>query len=247
MKKWLKYIGLAFIGFVILGIIAVASDDSKAKDKESLAKPVEIPYTIVTKDASSRQLTYRLTINERTDKSSLIEIARKLKEETGWKDELVCYFDIKTYSHGTAWASCGYLPRCEECKTDEDKEGDPVRFELLGVSRSLADSLQKFTLDTIQNKQLLCSYIEDAWRCKTQLYRVNNDASKLLMAQLFMNGHYLLKWLDLKQVNGQGRYYFKTDPDDEDINYILVDGQSKVINYLDREDKMWQSYAVQFE
>jgi hypothetical protein len=247
MKKWLKYIGFAILGFVILGIIAVASDDSKAEGKESTAQPVVIPYTIVSKDASSRQLTYRLTIDERADKSSLIEIARKLKEETGWKDELVCFFDIKAYSHSNAWASCSYLPRCEECKTDKDKEGDPVRFELIGVSRSLADTLQKFTLDTIENKQLVFSYIEDAWRCKTQLYKVNNDVSKLLMAQLFMDGRYLLKWLDRKQVNGQARYYFPIDPDDEDINYILVDTQSKVINYLDREDKIWQSYAVQFE
>jgi hypothetical protein len=245
MKKWLKYLGYAFLAFTILGVIAVATDTkAEGAGKTALAendKPAEIPFSIVNKDMSPRQITYRLTIDERTDKASIIEIARKLKLETGWKDELVCFFNINVYSASGAWASCAYLPACEECATDKDKDGNPVQFTLIGATPALADSLQRLSLDTIENKKFLCSYIEDMTRCKTELYTVSNNPSKLLKAQLFNNGGYLLEWLTLRVKGGEKRYYYNSE---DEINYLVVDQTSKLIHFRDGEDKTWQSLGI---
>jgi hypothetical protein len=246
MKKWLKYLGFAFLAFIAIGIIAVATD-SKSEATETgsvdskVTSPKDIPFTVADKDVSPRQITYRIVIDERADKAALIEIARKLKSETGWKDELVCFFNIKVYSSAGAWASVAYLPRCSECETDKDKDGAPVEFRLIGVTASLADSLQQLRLDTIENKQLIASYIDDAFRCKVELYSINNNPSRLLMAQLFTTGRYL-QWRKLVVKGGENRYY----PDDEDdaVNYQVIDDKAKLIHFKNGEGKTEHSVAT---
>jgi hypothetical protein len=246
MKKWLKYLGFAFLAFTVLGIIAVATDTkSKATetgpDDSKATSPIDIPFTVAKKDVSPRQITYRITIDERTDKAALIEIARKLKLETGWKDELVCFFNIKVYSSAGAWASVAYLPRCSECATDKDKDAEPVEFRLIGVAASFADSLQQLRLDTIENKQLLASYIDDGFKCKVELYTINNDPSRLLMAQLFTTGRYL-QWRKLKVKDGENRYY--PEDDDDAVNYQVIDDKAKVINFKNEEGKIVHSVGI---
>lgn len=229
MKKVLKYLGFGVIAFIALGVIAVASGDSKTDT---------MPHRIVNTDSSSKQITFRITINNRTNKDSLIEIARQLKSERDWKEKLVCFFDIKVPSNNFAWASCAYLPDCTDCETDKDKDGNPIQFNLIGMTKSLADSLQKRNLDSVENKKLVVSYLEDAWKCKTQLYIVDNDNSKLLMAQLFNDGGKILQWLKLQEVGGQERFYFT---DDDERNYIIIDDQKKTVNFYNAKDKLWLS------
>jgi hypothetical protein len=246
MKKWLKYLGIGLLVFTIIGIIAVATDNSKSEETASSAsdpsKPRDIPYTVGSKDASARQITYRLVVNERTDKANLIEIARKLKEETGWKDELVCFFNIGVHSSSGAWASCAYLPQCPECATDKDKEGDPIEYRLIGITASLTDSLQQLKLDTIDNKQFLCSYIDDGAQCKTELYTVANNPSRILKAQVFITGRFLT-WLKLKEVGGEKRYYFE-DADEDATDFMQIDYNAKAIHFRTEGNKTWQSYSI---
>ena len=247
MKKWLKYLCIGLLIFTIIGVIAVATDDSKSEETASStspdpAKPRDIPYTIGSKDASSRQITYRLVVDERADKASLIEIARKLKEETGWKDELVCFFNIGVHSSSGAWASVAYLPRCNDCMKDKDKEGDPVDYDLIGLRASLADSLQQLKLDTIDNKQFLCSYLDDGWQCKTELYTIGNKPSRILMAKLFTTGR-MLDWLKLKEVDGEKRYYFEDEMDSD--SFVEIDYNANAIHFRTEGNKTWQSYSIQ--
>ena len=247
MKKILKYIGYGFIAFVVLGIIAVASGDSKADGKpepiNKSAAPAAVAYTIADKKVTRDQIDLSIVIPERvSDKASLIEVARKLKTELGWKEKLVCWFEIQVHAETGAWASCAYLPACNECETDKDADGNPVQFMLIGMTRSLADSLQTRRLDTVENKQLVGSYLDDTWKCKTEIYRVGDKANKLLMGQVFNDGGHIVQWLTLKTVNGEKRYYFD-DNGENDINYVLLDEQTKTIRYLNAQDKVWQANA----
>jgi hypothetical protein len=243
MKKWLKYLGFAAIGFVIIGIIAVASDDSKAVDPaDDEPLPSAVIYEVAKREEQYSNLEYRLIINERTDKKSIIEAVRRLRIETKWEGELVCFFSIKTYYDGAAWASCSYLPKCEECATDKDVLGDPVRFQLIGATRGLADSLRKLTFDSIPNKTHIASYIEDLPACKTELYTVGDNSSKILRVQLFNNGGRLLQWFRLRPHGDQDRYYF----DDDNENYMLIDHEAQQVKFLATTDhKVWQSFGME--
>jgi hypothetical protein len=249
MKKWLKYLGIALLVFTIIGVIAVATDDSKSGETASAtpdpAKARDIPYTVGSKDLSGNQATYRLVVNERADKASLIEIARKLKAETD-HEQVVCYFNVGVHSSSGAWARCGYLPKCESCKTDKDKDGTDVEFAMMGISSSLADSLDKLTLDTIDNKQLLCSYLDDGSKCKTELYTLGNKPSRMLMVKLFTNEKgetaHLFTWLKLKEVDGEKRYYYEEDPYSE--SFVEIDYNAKSVHFRTDGNTTWQSYHV---
>jgi hypothetical protein len=242
MKKLLKYLGFAFIGFIILGIIAVATDDSQKTTPSSNKKTVQ--YTIAKKDESPGQINYRVIIPERVDdKEALIEIVRKLKDENNWKEKLVCFFEIKVHSESNAWASCAYLPQCAECETDKDADGNPVQFHMIGMTRSFADSLQQKHLDTIENKQLVAAYLEDISKCKTELYKVDKHPSKLLMGQIFNDG-FLVQWLTLKKVNGQERYYFDDEADEDEKNYLMIDNRAKNILFFNETGKNWQALGL---
>lgn len=238
MKKWLKYLGYGAIAFVAIGIIAVVSDNSKAESNDKTTQPTEIPYSVINKDISGNQLTYKVTINDRTDKASLIEIARKLKAKSDWEEMIVCYFYIKVNSNAAAWAICNYLTDWGGVDPEKDMDGNRVQFIQIGTSKSLADSLRQLKLDTIANKQLIASYIEDLWKCKTELYTVNNDPSKILKAQLFNSGH-LLEWMPLQQAGNEKRYSF----DDDENNYLVIDEAGKAVHYR-KEGKTWQSYGL---
>lgn len=248
MKKWQKYLGIGFLAFTGLGVIAVATDDSKtgeaAPSPGDNPQPRNLSYTVGSKDASSRQITYRLVIPERAAKEDLIEITRKLKEETGWKDELVCYFNIGAHSTSGAWASCAYLPRCESCPNDKDKDGNGIQYDRIGMTASLADSLQKLTLDSIDNKQFICSYIDDGWDCKVELYTVNNDPSRILKARLTTYGT-TVDWLTVKQKDGETRYYYEDEPDGD--GFIQVDKATKEVHLRTEGNKTWQTYRIAIE
>ena len=207
------------------------SDDTKSDT---------IAYKIVSIDSTDRQIDFKIAINNSTDKDSLVEIARQLKIERNWKEKLVCTFYIKFPLNDNAWATCGYLPRCTECGTDKDHDGNPIQFMLLGMSESQAESLQKLHLDTIDNKTLLVSYLDDVSKCNTLLYTVNDNGMKVLMAQLFEDGR-ILQWLTFQEVNGQKRYYFD---DDDDKNYVVINQALKSIEYFNSENKVFQSNAI---
>jgi hypothetical protein len=252
MKKLLKYLGIAIIGFIGLVVIAVIITaifvDLPKSDKAESALSSDkkaLTYSIADKDQTSRQITYRIVIPERVDdKTLLIDIARKLKKENNWTEKLVCFFEIKVHSESGAWASCAYLPKCSECETDKDADGNPIEHRLIGITKALADSLQQRHLDTINNKHLVAAYIEDIWRCKTELYKVDKRSSKLLMGQLFNNGAHLVQWLTLKKINGQDRYYFDDEEDEDEKNYLILDEGAKTIQFLNKEGKAWQAYGL---
>jgi hypothetical protein len=247
MKKILKYIGYGLIAFTILGIIAVATDTSKAEESTASngekSTPVNIPYTVADKKTSGSQLDYKITINDRVDKEALIEIIRKLKQETEWKENLVCFFYIREFSISAAWASCAYLPECGDCMKDKDADGNPVEFRLIGLTRSDADNLKQLKLDTIANKTSLGSWVEDTYKCKTEAFIVNNNSSKILLAQIFTTGN-ILQWLKLKKVDGEKRYYFDDEEPGKE-NYMVFDEAGKKVHYKDYEDKTWMSYGIE--
>jgi hypothetical protein len=249
MKKALKYVGYGLIAFTIIGIIAVATDTSKAEEKSATAgtentKPVDINYTVTKKEPSRDQLDYRLTINDRYDKASLIEVVRKLKVENNWKEKLVCFFDIKAFSQSNAWASVAYLPECPECETDKDADGNPVKFYLIGMTKGMADSLRPLTLDTIDHKQLIGYFIEDISKCKTELFYVNYDQSKILIGRSFADGGSSVEWVKLKTVDGEKRYYMQgEDPGKE--NYLVMDEETKMVDFRNYEGKTWMSYMFE--
>jgi len=251
MRKYLKWAGYALLAFTILGIIAVATDTSNAEENSADAqspasgdKAPDLSYEVTKKEKSANQLDFRLTIHERLDRASLIEIVRKLKKENDWQEKLVCFFDVNVYSASNAWASVAYLPRCPECETEKDKDGNAVQYTLIGVSKSFADSLHQLTFDSIANKRAVATYIEDIYRCKSQLFVVNEDESKLLLVQQFIGGGHLLQWLKLKNTGGEKRYYF----DDEEPgheNYVVLNEQKKIADFKDHMDKVWMSYGYE--
>ena len=227
--------------FVALILIAGLAGDPPKKDAAASAQ--RLTWQIVHTDSTNRQLTFRITISDRTnDKAQLIEIARKLKDERDWNEKLVCFFDIKVPSHTFAWASCGYLPNCDDCATDKDSEGDPVQYNLIGMTPGMADSLRALTLDSIPNKTLVTSYLEDISGCKTVLYRVDQVSNKLLKAQLFIGGGKIIEWQTMKKVDGQVRYYFT---DDDEGNYLVMDENTKAVNFYNAKGDWWQSVAME--
>jgi len=239
IKKVLKWVGYAAIAFVALGTVAVASGDSKAGEKAvtnrrtvTAAEAAAIAYTIADKKISGDQTDMHVTIPERVhDKAVLIEIARKLKAENNRSGKFVCWFEIQIHAQSGAWAACAYLPECETCETEKDADGVAVECRIIGMPRSLADSLQGLHLDTISSKELVGAYLDDSWRCKTEIYRVNNTSSKLLLVQLYTGGGHLLSGMTLKIVNGEKRYYFD-DEDGDDPGYALIDEAAKTIRFI---------------
>jgi len=237
----------AFYALIIFAGIAGNSPKTNAATKvsESASSSAKQPLTwrIVNTDSSFRQITFRITISGRTaDKAQLIEIARKLKEERDWTENLVCFFDIKVPSHTNAWASVGYLPRCEECTTDKDGDGNGVQYNLIGMTASLADSLRTLTMDSLPNKTQVASYLEDSWKCKTVLYQIDGEPNKLLKAQLFNTDGKIVEWLPMKKMNGQTRYYF---PDDDEGIYLVIDEDTRAVNFYNEKGEWWQSVAME--
>ncbi|GEM_PF-3351152 len=244
MKKALKWLGIAFLVITILGVIAIVTDDKKNPDEktaEAKSAPPEIVYKVVKEEESGSSLYLRVTLNDRYEKADLIEILRKNKEQYKWDGELVAWFYIKTISESGAWASAAYLPKCDNCATDKDKDDNPVQFKLIGVTKAKADSLRQLSFDSIPNKKLIASYIEDISQCKTEIYEINGSAKRLLHVRVFAPGEYLLQWLTLKTVNGEDRYYFEDETDGEG-NYMVNEPGIKVVHFRNKEGKEWQTF-----
>lgn len=258
IKRGWKIGVTAFYSLIV--IAAIAGDPPKENDAASPVEPVSssnrdaetaiadkkpLTWQIVHTDSTSRnqQLTFRITISDRTnDKAQLIEIARKLKEERDWTEKLVCFFDIKVPSHTFAWASCGYLPQCDNCATDKDSDGDPIEYNLIGMTPETAESLRSLTMDSIANKTVVTSYLEDVAKCKTVLYRVDKQPNRLLVAQLFIGGGKIVEWYPIKKVGSETRYYF---PDDDEGNYLVIDETTKAVNFYNAKGDWWQSVAME--
>lgn len=234
MKKLLKYLGIGVLAFIVLGVIAVNSGD------DNVQSPIH--YTIASKDSTDRQITLRITIDNRTDKDSVIEVAELLKQERNWKEKFVCYFDIKVPSHTVAWALVAYLPECNDCNTDKDNSGNPVQFNLIGMDKETANNLRGLSLDSLENKKLEAGFLEDTWKCRTELYTVEGQADQVLMAQLFNKDEKRLQWLTVRDVAGTRRLYFE---DDDDKNYVVIDRTAGTVNFYNQEDNLWQSTAIE--
>lgn len=238
----------AFFGLLLIaGIAGDPPKENAAASFEETASTTDaaqpLTWQIVNTDSTNQHLQFRITINDRTNaKAQLIEIARKLKDERDWNENMVCFFDIKVPSHTFAWASCSYLPNCDNCATDKDSEGDPVQYNLIGMTSGMADSLRALTLDSIANKTQVTSYLEDISKCKTVLYRVDQVPNKLLKAQLFIGGGKIVEWLPIKKVGGETRYYF---PDDDEGNYFVLDENTKAVNFYNDKGTLWYSVAME--
>jgi hypothetical protein len=249
---WKIGVSAFFALFLIAAIVSDPPKEATASSAEPVKPSEQIPveaaaqpltWQIVNTDSSNQQLTFRITISDRTeDKAQLIEIARKLKAERDWAEKLVCFFDIKVPSHTFAWASVGYLPNCESCPTDKDSDGTSVEYRLIGMRPGMADSLRLLTLDSIPNKTLVAAYLEDVAKCKTALYRVDAAPTKLLKAQLFQDGGNIVESLSLKEAGGQKRYYF---PGDDEGIYLVIDEGSHAVNFYNSKGEWWQSVAME--
>ena len=243
MKKVLKWVGISLLAITVLGIVAVASDDTTSNEKTgNTSAPSQIIYDVVKEDESTDGLYLRIAVNDRYEKKDLIEILRKSKEQYKWKDKLVAWFYIKKFSESGAWASAAYLPECDNCETDKDSDGTSVQYHLLGITKAKADSLRQLTLDTISNKKLVASYIEDISQCKTEIYEVDGNSKRLLIAKLFAPGDHLLDWVNLKVVNGEDRYYFEDETDGEG-NYMVNEWGIKTVHFRNKEGKEWQTFS----
>lgn len=126
-------------------------------------------------------------------------------------------------------------------KTIRDKDGVPVKYTLIGLTPEAANALKPLTLDTIANKKLIASYLEDISRCKTEIYEVDGNPNRLLRAQIFDKGseHRLLHWFTLKKENGEDRYYFE---DDDEGNYMVYETAIKTVHFRNGEGKEWQTF-----
>jgi len=244
MKKVLKWSGIAFLVITILGIIAIVTDDKKNPDEKTAdaksATP-EIVYKVVKEEKTGSSLHLRITLNDRYEKTDLIEILRKSKEQYKWDGELVAWFYIKMISESGAWASTAYLPKCDDCATDKDKDDNPVQYQLIGVTKAKADSLRQLAFDSIPKKKLVATYIEDISQCKTEIYEINGSAKRLLHVRIFEPGKYLLQWLKLSVVNGENRYYFEDETDGEG-NYMVYEPGNKIVHFRNKEGKEWQTF-----
>ena len=227
MKTNIKIISILLSG--TFGFFACSSDSPKT-----------IPYKIVEKDSSAQQLTFRMTLEERGEKEQLIEIARQLKNERKWDRKLICFFDIKVPSNSIAWSSCFYLPDCKDCNTDKDKDGNGIEYKLIGLSKSAADSLNALKFDSIPNKTFIGSYIDDLAHCKTELYKLSDNPSKVLMVQLFKDGK-TINMLKIKKADDQERFIYPTD---EGV-YITIDNTNKSLTYYNKENKAFQTYPIE--
>jgi hypothetical protein len=240
LKKILKWAGIGFLAFIALGIVAVATDDGKTAEKPkaaagpSISKSVAetVGYTIADKKISGQQMDIHVVLPDRvTDKKALIEITRKLRAENNWTGKFICWFEIQIHAQSGAWANCGYLPQCESCGTDKDEDGVAVQTMIIGMSRSRADSLKELRLDTITNKELVGAFIDDAWQCKSEIYRVSGKTNKLLVGQLYGEDSHILRWMTLKTVNGERRYYFD-DADIDEKDFVQIDESSRTIRFI---------------
>lgn len=156
--------------------------------------PQLVPYEVTEVDEVDGQTQLRIALNDRTEKDSVIAIALKEKTEREVDGEFVCFFSMKGHKGAFAWAKVSYLPECSDCKTDTDAAGNPVEFNLIGLSKAAADSLKGLTFDSIPNKKYLGEHIADSWKSKDVFYEVEDE---ILVAHLFHTGYnidtYVLK------------------------------------------------------
>lgn len=239
MKKVLKWVGIAVLAFILLGVIAVASGDSTDKPTE-VANNTPLVYNVVKEEKQSDGMYLRITVDERYDKKDLIEIARKTKASFKWEGKFVAWFYIKQFSESGAWTSISYLPECDDCGTDKDSDGEDVKYLLIGITKPKADSLRALTFDSIPQKKLVASYLEDISACKTEIYEIADQPNRLLKVQIYYPGGYVLDWLNLKVIDGENRYYFE---DDDEGNYMYYDTAKKIVHFRNQEGKEWLTFA----
>lgn len=120
-NKILKWTGIAVLAFVLLGVIAVATDDGTATASETnnSEKPGQTAYQAVKEETIGDDVYFRVTIDDRYEKKNVIEILRKLKEENSKGGKVVAGFYIKQFSENGAWVSAAYLPGCDNCAEDD--------------------------------------------------------------------------------------------------------------------------------
>src|SRR5690554_4796327 len=113
----MKKIILAF------GVISVLLSCGSNSEKEQ-----ELEYSIIKYDLTEKQNTLRVQVPESYKKDQMIDISAELRE--GYEDrKTVTYFYTNSTGKGVANATSAYLPKCDDCGTDKDKNGTPIQFK----------------------------------------------------------------------------------------------------------------------
>lgn len=205
LKAFGIYLLFMFIAIILFGVTTDSVSNKSSESVENIKIQQKPQFKIDSKDSTGVQITLRIIVPERYGKDTLIEITRQLKEEFEWKENFLCFFDIGTRTNGQAWASCAYLQNCDKCENDVDKENNPIEFTQIGLTREKVEPLLKLQFDSIPEKKLVASYIDDATESKFMIFKISE--SKALQVQLWPSEK-IINRLNIVKDGSVEKYYY---------------------------------------
>ena len=229
MKKIIATLG------VVLLLAGCGSDESNTENKQKLE------YTIIKYDISEKQNTLRVQVPENYRKDQMIDISAELRE--GYEDRKnVTYFYTNNTGKGTANATSAYLPNCDDCGTDKDKNGTPIQFKYnknleVKTNNSLTD------LEYRGDGKVIAEFINDISESKCFIIELNSKEGLLYEKWNETDNTTLL--LDIKQSSGVRQYFTSKrneniDESDDDFFYKVESNGSEIT--FNNSDGVWESF-----
>lgn len=170
----------------------------------------KLEYTIIKYDISEKQNTLRVQVPENYRKDQMIDISAELRE--GYEDrKTVTYFYTNNTGKGTANATSVYLPKCDDCGTDKDKNGTPIQFNYnknldVETDNSLTD------LEYNGDGKVIAEFINDISECKSFIIEINSKEA--LLYKKWNETDSSTQLLDITQSGGVYNYSISKRNDD---------------------------------
>lgn len=207
-------------------------------------KEQKLEYTIIKHNISRSQKTQRVQIPKDYTKEQMIDISENLRE--GYEDRKnVIYFYTNNIGKGTAKATSAYLPNCDDCGTDIDKNGTPIKFQYYRhLDASTKDSLTN--LKYRGKGKVITTFINDLWECKSFIIELNSkdalilakwnktDSSTQLLDITQSGGitRYFISKRNKDFVEGDDDFFFKVESNGSDITLNNSNGVEEVFKRI---------------
>lgn len=242
-KKIGKIALYTFIGITVLGIIAIATD-SGAEEKDgtpaaatneanaTISAPALPGYTIVSKDISERDATYRVQVGDTLPSEiECVALAQKITglEKTTTRNTAV-FFTREGFNAGHgAHASVTFL-----------KGKEAPEFRQLSASNAQFKAAALNTFDSIPGKQLVLECQDETG---TKVYIYKKPSGEYLKVLVFSGGGYDIEPMKADAANNADRLTFYKTEYDERFTYQLNE-TGKTLNVYNENNTLINSMKV---
>lgn len=221
---------------VALGVVSLLLGCGSNSEKEQ-----KLEYTIIKYDISEKQNTLRVQVPENYRKDQMIDISSELRE--GYEDrKTVTYFYTNNTGKGIANATSAYLPNCDDCGTDKDKNGTSIQFN---YNRNLDVKTNNSLTDLEYNGdgKVIAEFINDISESKCFIIELNTKEA--LLYNKWNETDSSTQLLDITQSGDVRKYLISKrneniDESDDNFFYKVESNGSEIT--INNSDGVWETF-----